>query len=263
MANRRMIASNIFEDDFIGGLSWFERLLWIGIFGAVADDQGRFLDAPALVRSKVFLFDAKVTDDMIEQALCKLARGQKIIQYEAGGKRLVQIMKWWIYQTPSWASPSKYPPPSGWVDRIKYHSAGNKIIMLHWDDLGGLHSQLHSGIEEGKVKGEDEDEGEGEVEAEKPPPLHKVYEDNIGLLTPLIVNELDHAASIFPAGWIEKAIEEAVNHNARNWKYIKVILARWQVEGIGSNGKKPVGDIDSKEARKKYYEGPYAEFIEH
>lgn len=241
MANRRMIAGNIFEDDFIGSLSWFERLLWIGIFGAVADDQGRFLDAPALVRSKVFLFDAKVHDDMIEQALCKLVTGHKVIRYEADGKRLVQITKWWIYQTPSWASPSKYPPPAGWVDRIKYHSTGNKIIKLHWDELGGLHSQLHSAIEEGDgdVKGEGEGDGDGEAEAPLPdrPNIFTFYEQNIGVLTPMIADELIATEKEYPADWIEKAIQEAIKNNVRNWKYCRAILDRWKKDGIG-NGKR-------------------------
>jgi len=41
MGNRRMISADIFEDEFTGQLNYFERLLWIGLFATVADDQGR------------------------------------------------------------------------------------------------------------------------------------------------------------------------------------------------------------------------------
>ena len=161
MANRRMIAGDFFEDEFVGQLDHFERLLWIGLIVAVADDQGRLFDSPALIRAKVFLFD-NITDDQVEEALNKLWRANKIIRYEKGGKKLIQIMKWWIYQTPSWASASKYPAPDNWVDREKYHAPGNKVVTNNWDKDGGLHSPLYSAEDsaiddvKGDVNGEDE-----------------------------------------------------------------------------------------------------------
>ena len=60
---------------------------------------------------------------------------------------MIQIVNWWKHQTPSWASPSNYPAPDGWVDREKYHAAGNKVATTNWDTQGGfnnLHSALHS-----------------------------------------------------------------------------------------------------------------------
>jgi hypothetical protein len=162
MTTGRMISSDIFEDDFVGGLSFFERLVWIGAFGAVADDQGRLLDSPVLIRSKVFLYDASVTDDKVDAVLVKLATAGKISRYQAAGKRLIQIVHWWKYQKPSWASPSKFPAPPHWQDRIKYHTTGNKIVTAGWDYVGGYVAgyvpKQGSGIEE--VEGE----GEGEVE---------------------------------------------------------------------------------------------------
>lgn len=147
MANRRMISSDIFEDDFIGSLSFFERLVWIGLFAVCADDQGRSIDNPAIIRAKVFPYDRNVDDAKVEAAMEQAARAGKVIRYEASnGTRLLQITKWWQYQTPSWASPSKYPAPDGWVDRVKYHTAGNKIITKNWDIPGGLHEELRSAL---------------------------------------------------------------------------------------------------------------------
>lgn len=136
MASRRMIASDIFEDEFIGDLNYFERLLWIGIITSVADDQGRLMDNPALIRAKVFLFDT-VKDSEVETALKKIYLAGKIERYIDGNKRLIQIVNWWKYQTPSWASQSKYKAPAGWSDRAKYHGTGNKIVMVNWDKEGG------------------------------------------------------------------------------------------------------------------------------
>jgi len=134
--NRRIIDSALFEDDFVGGLDFFGRYLWIGLFSAVADDQGRFLDNSAIIRARVFPYDA-VTDDQVEAVLVQLAAAGKITRYQVEGKRLVQINHWWIYQQPSWASPSRHPAPEGWVDRVKYHTKGNKIVVLNWESEGG------------------------------------------------------------------------------------------------------------------------------
>lgn len=254
----RLIHSDLFEDDFVGGLSFFERLLWIGLFGAVADDQGRFLDSPALIRAKVFLYDANVTDDMVEKALVKLATAGKIIRYSAGGKRLCQIANWWKYQKPSWASESKYPAPEGWHDRVKMHAPGGGIISRGWDTPGGyLPSRLPSGLPSGlpseqgrrinEVKGEGDGDGDVEAEGEAnasaaaDPALGRVfatYEREIGPLTPMIRDAILDAAREHPPEWLEAAMQEAARANARNWRYCEAILKRWKVEGFRARGKK-------------------------
>lgn len=136
MATRRMLSADLFEDEFIGTLTFFQRLVWSGIIVACADDQGRLQNSPALIRSKVFPFD-DVSLEEIARAIEIFARDNKLVVYEAGGKSLCQIRKWWTYQTPNWASPSKFDPPPNWLDRFKYHAAGNKIITQNWDKPGG------------------------------------------------------------------------------------------------------------------------------
>jgi DnaD/phage-associated family protein len=78
-------------------------------------------------------------------------------------------------------------------------------------------------------------------EEELPRPLvFTLYERNIGMLTPMICEELLIAEKEYPADWIEKAIQEALNNNVRNWKYVSAILTRWKKDGIGgtnNNGK--------------------------
>jgi DNA replication protein len=63
------------------------------------------------------------------------------------------------------------------------------------------------------------------------PNIFVLYEQNIGLLTPLIAEELKDAASQYPMEWIEAAFREAVTHNKRKWSYIRAILRRWETEG--------------------------------
>ena len=61
----------------------------------------------------------------------------------------------------------------------------------------------------------------------------KVEITEIGMLNPMISEELWEAEQIYPHSWIEDAFREAVSRNRRSWKYIAAILERWEREGRG------------------------------
>jgi len=69
------------------------------------------------------------------------------------------------------------------------------------------------------------------VTAEELPDIFTLYEQNIGMLTPMIADELRDAEKLYPPDWIRDAIKESVLHNKRNIKYIAKILENWSVEG--------------------------------
>jgi DnaD/phage-associated family protein len=69
------------------------------------------------------------------------------------------------------------------------------------------------------------------IETEELPDIYTLYEQNIGMLTPMIAEELREAESLYPEIWIRDAIKEAVNQNKRKWGYIAAILERWSTEG--------------------------------
>lgn len=70
------------------------------------------------------------------------------------------------------------------------------------------------------------------------PNIFVLYEQNIGMLTPMMAEELREAEKEYPADWIEEAFKESVKHNKRNWKYIHAILKIWKAEGRGDKSKK-------------------------
>jgi DnaD/phage-associated family protein len=70
-----------------------------------------------------------------------------------------------------------------------------------------------------------------DVDAESPPDIFTVYEQNIGMLTPMIAEELGEAEKLYPEGWIEEAIKEATRQSIHKWSYISAILERWATEG--------------------------------
>jgi DnaD/phage-associated family protein len=63
------------------------------------------------------------------------------------------------------------------------------------------------------------------------PNIFKLYEENIGPLTPLIGDALKDAEQTYPPEWVAEALEIAVKNNKRNWKYAEAILRRFKEEG--------------------------------
>jgi DNA replication protein len=63
------------------------------------------------------------------------------------------------------------------------------------------------------------------------PNVFKLYEENIGPLTPLIADALKYAEKEYPAEWMTEAFTIAAMRSKRNWKYVEAILKRWKEEG--------------------------------
>ncbi len=95
------------------------------------------------------------------------------------------------------------------------------------------------------------------LEAKERPNIFTLYEENIGMLTPMIAEELKEAEKLYPASWVEEAFREAVSRNKRSWRYVSRILERWAAEGKehGEPGR------DSKEDRDKYIKGRYGHVV--
>ena len=91
------------------------------------------------------------------------------------------------------------------------------------------------------------------------PNVFKLYEENIGALTPLIADSLKDAEDLYQPEWIADAIGLAVKNNKRSWKYCEAILKRWKEEGRGEKQNRR----DPEKDRRKYVEGEYSDFIEH
>jgi DNA replication protein len=88
--------------------------------------------------------------------------------------------------------------------------------------------------------------------------IFALYEQNIGMITPMIAEELKEAEKLYPPQWIEEAFREAVTLNKRSWKYIARILERWASEGKDSGehrGNAKKGGPD------KYIKGKYGHLV--
>jgi DnaD/phage-associated family protein len=91
------------------------------------------------------------------------------------------------------------------------------------------------------------------------PNIFVLYEQNIGPLTPLLVEELMEAEDAYPPSWIEDAFREAVELNKRSWRYIQRILERWEAEGRRDETSRRSDEGDWR----RFIDGEYSEYIKH
>jgi DNA replication protein len=90
--------------------------------------------------------------------------------------------------------------------------------------------------------------------AEEPPNIFRLYEQNIGTLTPLVAEELKEAEKEYPPQVIMDAFRIAAENNVRKWAYVRAILEDWTREG-----KYEARGPSSKNRRQPHFQG---EFIE-
>jgi DnaD/phage-associated family protein len=91
------------------------------------------------------------------------------------------------------------------------------------------------------------------------PTIYTLYEENIGALTPLISEQLRAAEEDYPPGWIEEAIRLAVERNARNWRYVRRVLERWQTEGKDRGATQRPTQAD----RYRYIQGEFSDTVDY
>ncbi len=75
--------------------------------------------------------------------------------------------------------------------------------------------------------------------------IFELYEANIGLLSPILADELKDAEMTYPAAWIEEAFKIAVENNVRKWRYIRAVLESMATEGKGNGKFKRTSEQDS------------------
>ena len=96
-------------------------------------------------------------------------------------------------------------------------------------------------------------------ETAEPTDIFRLYEENIGMLTPIIADQLKQAEQYYPLPWIKEAIEEAALYNKRQWRYIARILENWSQEGKSHGTHRR--DSAEKTGTDKYIAGKYGHMV--
>jgi len=238
------------------------RLVWIGLIVMSADDQGRLQDNELLIKSQIFPMDDK-SPSTIKSSLDILESHGMIYRYKSGNKKLIQIVNWWKHQAPSWAAPSNYQAPDGWIDREKYNTKGNKTITTNWDKAGGFEdvgttvgtkvgTMVPGQVVKVKVKNKNKNkliEEDDDARARDFESVFAMFSEEIGQLTKGIRGEiLDMLESGVPPEWFHLAFRECAFNNARSWAYAKAILNRWIADGKVTDNRKNGSRSDRKRA---------------
>lgn len=131
-----------------------------------------------------------------------------------------------------------YPLLQAGLDKAVSHKA---LLHVRVEDEAGTHDVYLLNSEGGRQMLAQMQAGEAgvvavsEVEAVSPRAqranIFDLYEENIGLLTALLVDELKDAEATYPDEWIEDAFKIAVENNVRKWSYIRAVLERMATEG--------------------------------
>jgi DNA replication protein len=134
--------------------------------------------------------------------------------------------------------------------------ATEDVYFLNTDSDRRAITKIQSG--EIVLSGLKVEEARPEVKIEPQPDIFTLYEQNIGMLTPMIADELRDAEKHYPEAWIRDAFKEAVNQGKRKWSYVSAILERWSAEGKSDgthqrNSKKTDPD--------KYIKGKYGHLV--
>ena len=219
---------------------------------ATADaPQGAFAGFPRGVRSTpvpnpVFGALLEQIDDLAE---LKCILRVIWLLHEKRGARVVSLRELLADRTLVAALSADGAPDPAAVRRALARAARRGVLATATDDTGqrlfALNGEpdrtaLHKRAAHGPPLAPSGGPAPWEAATERPN-IFAIYEDNVGMITPIIAEELKKAEADYPEHWIEDAIREAVSLNRRSWRYIVRILERWRHEGRGDGepGKHP------------------------
>ncbi len=126
-------------------------------------------------------------------------------------------------------------------------------FLLSWEEAGASH--LLPGTPAGRfflqeLTLEEKNLADGTMTGkpgleEKRPNIYQLYETHIGIITPMMAEQLKQDEKEFPAAWIEDALREAVHRNVRNWQYVRAILNAWKDRGRDQKHEGHQSDIEA------------------
>lgn len=194
----------------------FCRVFWL-LLTVVVDGEGRAMDNPAWIRSKMFPLREDVSAQKINGAIDWLASRGMVIRYTSNGRGYFYLPTFKKYQTGTdKEGKSVLPTP----DLLRTYSGESQeelkqpcIVVVSESELVSASALVD------------------EWQTEERPNCYAVYEAEIGPLTPSISDELDMEEKENPAGYVEDAIRLSAKSNHRSLKYIQGILRNWRENG--------------------------------
>ena len=230
MARKRFLSPDIWSDASFVKLIPQERLLFIGLI-TLADDEGRLRASPSYLKGQLFPQNG-LGDEEIQRFRDRTVRqNRNILLYKVAGVEYIQLLNWPKYQSPSHPTPSRLPPPRRFKTAPNTPGSFAKASRKP-PETDGENSRNSRDLGMGRGVGRGLGSTTTSSSTARVGELARLYEANIGAITPLVAQELGDIADTYPDGWFEAAVKEALAANVRSLKYVKAILERWSRDGF-------------------------------
>jgi DnaD/phage-associated family protein len=190
---------NEMPDDFI-------RVTWV-LLPLILDSEGRGIYNFDWVKAKMYPLRNNITGADIQDVFNWLEDRNMIVKYESAGRLYFYVPTFKQYQqgTQKEAKSLLPSPPE----------------LL----------QSYSRVDHAQVCAAESASESESVLMIKDNSIFSLYESEIGIITPMIAEEIIEAEKIYPIDWFQAAFQEAARNNKRSWAYAKAILKRWSKEG--------------------------------
>lgn len=175
------------------------------------DDYGRMDARISVLRARCFPLKLDTVLEIHVRAwLNELVEADLIRLYTHEGRPYLRFVTWERHQQIR-AKKSKFPAPP---------TDASEQTGLISDDINGNH--LTANVTENPIQSNTNTTRDD---------VFVLFENEIGLITPTVANEIESAEKDYPAVWLEEAIKTAAKANKRSWNYVAGILRRWKAEG--------------------------------
>lgn len=239
MAGYRQFHTKFWKDEWLIELEPLERYLFSYLFtNELSSISGIYKLPKRVIRNETGL-----DESMIDATLAKFQAAEKIF-YKDG------VM--WVVNMKAYhknASPKTMTRVNADVAQIA--DCDVKTAYLYYEKTGEYCTDTVSIHGRESLSKANLNQNQKLSESDAPPPnIYHSYEQEIGIITMTVAEELKAAELEYPADWMVDAFKEAALQNKRSWKYAEAILKRWKVEGRkdkaksnGSSGTRPTEPV--------------------
>lgn len=224
----------------------FTRVMWM-LFIVALDSEGRGIDNPAWIRSRLFPYRTDVDLEEIENSMRWLAERRMINRYEVNGRRYFEIPNFKNYQPGIEKEARSVLPPNP-----NLLQSNSRVIP----ELVLTSSSSSDDEDESESVFEYESESELTAAVEK---IAKLYKAGIGVPTEAIKEAIkDEFIKGVSMKWMITAVNRSALNGGKSWQYVSTVLDNWRKFGFKAdtrpiNGKEPKTGKDYTNGSLKDY----------
>lgn len=240
MARKRMISPSLWTSQDVGKLTIFERLLFIGMFSN-ADDEGKGIANPYLLRSMIFPYD-DISIAEIEKAKAHIGQLIQVQFYSIKDNEYYKFTGWQKWQKVDHAQASIIPEPLPLTEQsvnnpesFTEQSMNDSVNSPASFDEEPLPNIRESNIRESNLIEERANQEDSLNDSLSPQAMElcKYYETlKMGQSISAHMDSLKIMIDMYGYDWCREALQRTVSQKGKFIQsYMEAILKNWQKEG--------------------------------